>query len=57
MNAEQRIRIAIGDLVIQLQAAHAQIEALQTEIQELKMPLQTERGNGKDIDVTADGRL
>jgi hypothetical protein len=36
MNAEQRIRLAIGDLVIQLQAALARIAELENEVAQYK---------------------
>jgi hypothetical protein len=35
MNVEQRIRLAIGDLVIQLQAALARITELEAELAKL----------------------
>lgn len=45
MNAEQRIKVALGDLVIQLQASLAKIEELEAtndellkELEELKKP-------------------
>lgn len=44
MNAEQKVRHTIGDLVIQLSVAMAKIEELEKQIAELKMQ-ETENGN------------
>ena len=41
MTAEQRIKIVVGDLVVQLQAAQARIEELEQQLQE-KTPEQTQ---------------
>jgi len=38
MNAEQRIRLVIGDLVVQLEAAKALIEELQAKLKEQEAP-------------------
>jgi hypothetical protein len=34
MNAEQRIKLVIGDLVVQLQAAQAKIDELEAKLKE-----------------------
>jgi hypothetical protein len=39
MNADQRVRMAIGDLVIQLQAALARIAELEVQLQKYETPM------------------
>jgi hypothetical protein len=51
LSIEQRIRIIIGDLVLQLQMSHAQIEELQAQLQkppDVDVPAAVPKGNGHD---------
>jgi hypothetical protein len=38
MNVDQRVKLVIGDLVVQLQAAEAKIEELQAKLKEQEAP-------------------
>lgn len=38
MNMEQRIRLLIGDLIVQLQMAQARIEELEAQLREKEPP-------------------
>ena len=47
MDADQRVRLAIGDLVVQLHIAMAKVEELQKELDEVKAKKERSKNGGK----------
>jgi hypothetical protein len=49
MDAQTRIKMTLGDLLIQLSAAHARIEELEDELGKLRQS-EMEKSNGKGLE-------